>query len=253
MALLQTVFLLQIVAPDYFLIYAESINYFSRFYRLVMYLVLGAIILIEIRDLGEFHIDKFTITTFILSSFLRQRSGIIGDEFFLIFIALVGVSIIFALIIVKPKIVGTNIRWTLASITIGIIAIIVITLLELFFRESWQLTPPFAGNLTATVISHIVRQFSLGALTEEILFRGFLWGYLRRRNWAETQICWAQGALFWLMHFSRVITPFTFFFTIPLLALISSILTFRTKQLFPAILFHTVINVLSALLNLATY
>jgi membrane protease YdiL (CAAX protease family) len=252
-ALLQILFLLQEFAPNFFSEYPEGIDQVSRFYRLIIYTVLGIIVLIEIRNLAEFHIDKFTIATFLLSSFLRQRAGIIGEELFLIFIASIGISIILALIVIKPKILETNFKWALTGLAIGLLVIFAMTLIELFLRDPWQLAPLFRGNLSTTVFSHIVRQFSLGALTEEILFRGFLWGYLRRRHWTDNQVCWAQGLLFWLLHFSRIVTPFTFLLTIPLLTFGTTILTFRTRQVFPAILFHTIINVVSALLNLATY
>jgi membrane protease YdiL (CAAX protease family) len=100
----------------------------------------------------------------------------------------------------------------------------------------------------------IVREFSSGALLEELLFRGFFWGYLRRQISEEGKIYWIQFILFWFVHLRRVVTaPFTFFIAIPLLAMLSSQLTLRSRQIFPAVLSHTVINILSTLLNLAAY
>jgi len=252
-SVLQITFLLQVLAPDIFSAYTGSISYISRFYGSIVYIVLGLVTLIEIRDLDRFHIDKFTLVTFILGSLVRQRTGIIGEGLLLMIIGLIGVVIIIVLVVVKPKTLRTSFRWALAGIAVGSICVILLTLLELFLRHTWQLTPLFRGSLIATVINYISREFSLGALMEEMTFRGFLWGYLRERNWAESKICWVQGLLFWLLHLSKIVTPFTLLFSIPLLILISTILTFRTKQIFPAILSHTVINVASALLNLATY
>jgi len=252
-ASLQLVFLLQILAYDFFSAYAESISYISRLYGSAIYITLGTVILIEIRNLDKFHIDKFAIATFILSCFLRQRSGITGEGLLLIIIGLIGALIVFALIMIKPKILRTDFRWALVGIALGFASIIVITLLELLLRHTWQFAPLFRGSVIATVLNYIAKEFSLGALMEEMTFRGFLWGYLRERSWAESKICLAQGFLFWLLHLSRIATPFTLLFSIPLLTLISTMLTFRTKQIFPAILSHTVINVASALLNLPTY
>jgi membrane protease YdiL (CAAX protease family) len=250
---LQIVFLLQVFASDFFSAYAESVGYASRFYGSVIYITLGVVILIEIRNLDRFHLDKFTIATFILSCFLRQRSGIIGEELLLIIIGLIGALLIFALIIIKPKFLRTDFRWAVVGIALGLTSAIVITLFELLLRHTWQLNPLFRGSLIATVFNYITREFSLGALMEEIMFRGILWGHLRERNWAESRIYWAQGFLFWLLHLSKIVTPFTLFFSIPLLTLISTMLTRRAKHIFPAILAHTVINVASALLGLATF
>jgi membrane protease YdiL (CAAX protease family) len=92
----------------------------------------------------------------------------------------------------------------------------------------------------------IVRNF-LYALTlvapfEEIIWRGVFWGQLRKWNVNENRIIWLQGVLFWLLHGWQIFTPITFFITIPTCTLIFSLLIKHSKQLFPSIVSHTLIN-----------
>jgi membrane protease YdiL (CAAX protease family) len=218
-----------------------------------MYLTFSVLIGVESKNLEEFHIDKFTVVTFILGSILRRRIGIPTEGFFLILIALSGILVIFILISKKPSLPRTNRRWVFVGMVISVVAVIMITLLEVLFRNTWAVTPLFRNNLVATVIGEIVREFSFGALIEEILFRGFLWGYLIREGWSENKVIWTQGILFWALHLSRIVTPFTFFIVIPLITIIFSKLTLKSRQLFPAIVAHIIVNVISSMLNLATY
>jgi membrane protease YdiL (CAAX protease family) len=250
---LQILFLIAEFDPYFRHTYDATINYLICIYYIIIYFAVSVLIWIEIKHIEEFHIDKFTLIIFILSALFRRRLGINGENYFLILIGLTGISTIVALIVNKPEISRTNLRWALTGVVVGGVALIPITLLESLLRGSWLPTPLYQNNVVVTVIRQIVYEFSFTAPIEEILYRGFLWGYLRRKGWAENKIFWGQGVLFWLLHLSRFVTPFTFFLIIPLLTLISSKLTLRSKQVFPAILSHTVINTIGAILNLATY
>jgi len=251
--ILQFLFLAELVAPNIYSAYSMLIRYIAISYRTAMYMVVAILIWTEIKNLEEFHIDKFTVATFILGAFLQQRLEVVGGGYFLVLIGATGISIIVALIVKRPRILRTDFYWALLGVVVGGITIIAITYLELLLRHAWVPTPLLRNNIMLTISNLTIREFFASALVEEILFRGFLWGYLKRRGWEERKIFWIQGLLFWITHFSRLATPFTFFVAIPILTLISSKLTLRTKQVFPAVLSHAVINILSAMLNLATY
>lgn len=250
---LQIVFLAGAINPYIYLTYSETIRYIGIIYLVAMYMIGAILIWTEIKDLKEFHIDKFAIVTFILSSFFRQSLDIAGGSYFWVLIGMIGISVGVALVIRKPKLLQTDIRWTLIAAFVGGVVIIVITFAELGLRQSWAPAPLLQNNITLTVSNLMVRELFAGVLLEEILFRGFLWGYLKKLGWKDRKIFWTQGILFWITHFGRIFTPFTFFVIIPVITLISSKLTLRTKQIFPAIISHTVINILSALLSLADY
>lgn len=229
-------------------------SYFSYAYVVMLCIGLTALIWIEIRNLEEFHIDKFTIITFILGSLLRPRVGIAGEAYFSGLVRLSGILIVIVLIVKKPKTLRTNLRWSLTGIIAGSISVILIAILELYLRPTWLPSPLLQNSTAPTVLGMIFKQFSMGVPLEEIWFRGFLWGYLRRYGWEENKIIWTQGLLFWLIHFSRIFAePFTFFLVIPLFTLILSKLRSYSKQIYPSILSHTIMNTVGALLNLATF
>jgi membrane protease YdiL (CAAX protease family) len=252
--ILQVLFLVEELSSYFLNTYAETIRYLSYILDATMYLIWAILIWIEIEHLEEFNIDKFTIISFILGSLFRRRLGVYGEEYFLIFIGLAGISTVVAWVGKKPKIPRTNIRWAIAGIVIASVVLIPISLLEFFLRPDWHMAPLFKDNLVLTATREINYQFSFAAILEEFLFRGFLWGYLKRKGWKESKIFWAQGILFWLLHFSKLlVTPFTFFLILPVTTYISSKLTMHSKQIYPAFLSHAVINAVCSMLNLATY
>ena len=200
--------------------------------------------------MDEFNIDLFTVVSLLLFLFLR----LIFDERYLLIIIVVSCGVVvFAFIRSKPRIVKTNLRWTLLGIAGSVAVLVLIIQFELLIRRTWAAGSLIQNNLILTVIIKIAEQFSYTSLPEEIIFRGFVWGYMRRKGCAENKIVWAQGIMFWLTHFSRIATPFSFFVFIPIQTFIYSQLTLRTKQVFPAVISHTVFNVVGSMLRLATF
>jgi hypothetical protein len=246
----QMVNLVAAIDADFFSAYSTTINNISYALSAVMCLIVAILICIEINNLEEFNIDKFTIITLILFSFVRL---LFGGSYFLILIGLACVLVIVTFIAKKPKVLKTNLRWTILGIAISVAAFFLIAQFELLLRHVWLAPHILQNSFAITAIIHIIQELSFTLLPEEILFRGFIWGYLRREGWGENKTIWAQGILFWLIHFGRLVTPFTFFVAIPILTLISSQLTKRSKQVFPAILSHTIINSVSSIFNLATF
>ena len=101
-----------------------------------------------------------------------------------------------------------------------------------------------SNNIILEVIRRAIYDLSYVAPIEEILFRGLLWGYLVRVGWKEDKVFWFQAVLFWISHISRIEYPVSFFITIPISTIVFSILVRYSKQLFPSIIAHTVLNTL---------
>lgn len=250
--ILQFVFLIESIFPQS-VSFNETIRYIAIAYRTAMHVVVAALLLYEMDNLTEFGIDKFTVATFIIGSFLEQRLDIKGDVYFHAIRGLVGLVVIAALFKRKPNLMQTNVSWSLVGIVFGAIAIAFIFYIELVLRGIWVFAPLLQNSLPLTISNLIVRELFTTAILEEVLFRGFLWGHLRRLGWDNGKTVWFQGILFWLTHVGRLFTPFTLFITIPVITIISSKLTSHSRQVFPAIVSHATINILSAILNLATY
>lgn len=234
--------------------HAAILGYLNYLYSIVMHLILILLVLAEAKNLEEFHVDKFSIITFLVFSILRPMYGFWSANCFLVLIALTSITTIILLIRKKPKLLKTNLRFSLLGIVAGAVLLILLAYLALAFGFIWSPVPLLQNSTILGPVALIAREFSSGALLEELLFRGFFWGYLKRQILDEKRIYWIQFLIFWFLHLRRAVTaPFTFFVSIPLLTILSSQLTLRSKQIFPAVLSHTVINVLSTLLNLAAH
>ncbi len=247
---LQIISLVVSLDQNLFSMYAATINNAVNTSNAVVILIIAILISVEVKNLDEFNIDKFSIITLILFPLLRL---LLEKSYLSVILGMACVLLIVALFRTKPNIVKTNFRWTLLGMVLSAGALIIIFQFELHLRRAWLTAPLLHDNLAGTAIMYIVQQLSSTSLPEEILFRGFIWGYLRRDGWGETKTIWIQGILFWLLHFRRIAMPFTFFVSIPILTILSSQLTKRSKQVFPAILSHTIINAVSAILNLSTF
>jgi len=67
-------------------------------------------------------------------------------------------------------------------------------------------------------------------VTEEIMYRGMLWMFLKNLKWNEVTIMFFTAFLFWMSHLNLFFSPFNFWFYIPLLSLILGYL-FRLTEI----------------------
>jgi membrane protease YdiL (CAAX protease family) len=232
------------------LISSQALSYLYYVYITLMYLSLSVLIYFEVEKLEEFHFDRFTVVTFVLGSIIRPRLGIRGEGVFLILIGLAGILVICTLILKKPSIPKTKLQWVIAGIVISSMAAILLTLLGFTL---WSPGENINNIRVMNVLSLIVIEFSSAPIMEEVLLRGFLWGYLRRKGYSESKVFWVQGILFWLLHIGKIFSPFTFFVFIPIFTMLYSKLTLHSKQLFPAVIAHLLVNVVSVLFGWAVY
>jgi membrane protease YdiL (CAAX protease family) len=234
---LQFVQLFTIVNPNLAYIYITT-----------SYIVIAVLIWSERKQLHEYHLEKFSLFLFILSSIARRRLGINGEVYYLILIALSGLSVIIVMYINRSRIQKTNIRWALAGAFWGCVLLILTFFCESFQWKIWIDETLVSDNLVLLVLRQVVYNYSFGVIIEEMIFRGFLWGYLRKMGWEEKKIFWVQGIVFCLSHLYRIKTPVTFFITIPLLTFVSSKLVQRFRQVFPSILSHLITNTMTPIL-----
>jgi membrane protease YdiL (CAAX protease family) len=78
-------------------------------------------------------------------------------------------------------------------------------------------------------------------LWEEMIFRGFISGYLFQKGWQEKYVWLAQGLLFWFGHLTRL-SGVPLFLFLPVSIFIFTFLCKSTKSIFPGVLAHTTFN-----------
>jgi membrane protease YdiL (CAAX protease family) len=246
----QIVYLAAAINADFYTVNAAIIDAFSYALRAFSYLLIVILICSEINNLEEFNVDKFTLISLILFSFMRL---IFERNPFSILIGLACILLIVTFFARKPTTLRTNLRWAILSIVISVAVMVSILLVEKLLRDTWPAIYLYKNNLTITTIGLIIKELSLTSLPEEILFRGLIWGYLKKEGWGENRIIWTQGILFWFLHFGKLFTPFAFFVVIPVLTVIASQFTKRSRQIFPAVLSHTIMNTIGVIFRMATF
>ncbi|MEW6609713.1 MAG: CPBP family intramembrane glutamic endopeptidase [bacterium] len=217
-------------------------------YVTVIYLVIALLICLERKNLNEFNLDRLSLLILILSSVFRRRLGVENEGYFLFVIGIAGLAVFISTIPNWTKTPKTDFRWLAIGLFVALLSLIPITFIESFQVQTIQNSGPGLYGLFWDMIRRAIYELSFTAPVEEILFRGFIWGYLRKLKWDVNKIIWVQGALFWFLHIGRIRSPLTFFFSVPILTYISSELTKRSGQVSPSIISHLIINTIGSVL-----
>jgi membrane protease YdiL (CAAX protease family) len=118
---------------------------------------------------------------------------------------------------------------------------------SLIQRGSNQVTLPVLGYL-------FVAQLSNAAIAEEPLFRGFLWGYLRKWNWSDRWICLFQAGIFTLGHLYYIHQyPLSFWVIVPLSGLILGLLVWKSRSIGTSMITHGLLNSVADLVSHYTW
>lgn len=221
----------------------------TYFYLVTTYLVIAALVWLNKQNLEDFHLDKLTLFTLVFSSIFRRRLGIAYEGYFLMLIGFGGLLILIIAVVNRSILPKTNVKWSILGLLYGILSLIPSTIIQSFQGQAIANEGFYINNTVFLIARQFIFELSFGVPVEEIVFRGFIWGYLLKLGWAEKNAMWGQGILFWLLHFGRVGTPLIFFLSIPLLTFVSSKLTSRSRQIFPAIISHTIINSMTPILS----
>jgi membrane protease YdiL (CAAX protease family) len=104
---------------------------------------------------------------------------------------------------------------------------------------------PDLFDLLAPVAMSFPYQLGYAAVTEEPLFRGFLWGYLRKSGWKEIWIWLTQAGLFALGHIYYLNkAPLSFGIIVPVGALVMGLFAWRSRSIATSMAAHGAMNAL---------
>jgi membrane protease YdiL (CAAX protease family) len=221
-------------------------------YEVCTYVLTAFLIWWERDRLAEFHIDKpalFLILFFrplqtLILSYWDVDTPMVFPGFPNLMIWFTSITLLLALLrsgIKLSSISASTWSWT----GIGILSGIAVSILKDFasFRSMLSNDGHFFPLLATSTSLNVLYHLGFAPLNEEPLFRGFLWGALRQRNWHNGSILIVQAILFTGAHayFAKQY-PFEFWIFIPAAAILFGILTMRSRSIAPAILAHAMIN-----------
>jgi membrane protease YdiL (CAAX protease family) len=196
-------------------------------------------------ELNSFHIDKFCLFLFILFGSLFRVRGI--DNFvtlileFFLFLFVVTLSII----LIKAKIPIRSFpifnKWNGFAIIFGFVFVAFVITFDP--RIGFDSVKSISIMLLASsFLKNLYIEMGSSVIIEEPIFRGFLWGTLRKLSWPESIIFLLQAFLFWISHIYYLRHPFTFWIAAPILSLLLGYLALKTKSIIPPMITHVIYN-----------
>lgn len=227
--------------------YGYAICIFAASFQLVLLIT----VLMEIDHLADFHLDRWTlIITVLFGSILRKRTDVPFEILFQIIQWLSSLAILAVLIRYRKKIPSTKVNWSLGGALAGLVMAVIQAYLVSFYEPVYLETSPYPVGSIVYILAKTFQQLTYITPIEEIVFRGLLWGYLIRGGWSEKKVFWVQAILFWLMHIPQVfITPIPLLGVVPITILVISLFVLFSKQIFPAIAAHTLLNVFQPIIG----
>jgi len=241
--------------------FAASIRYFAQpdwlspTFEIGTYALTAALIWWERDHLADFNIGQLSVWLIIIFKPLETVIIPIGGFPSLLafpgvpslIIWTIAIALAVALWQARPnfkKATFTTYLWFAVGLEVGIMMAILFGILESPQIDSKVLGKnPVHFLLLASAAWSFLYQMGYAAVSEEPLFRGFLWGYLRKWGWRDVWIWLFQAALFWLAHIYYINeAPLSFWFIVPVGALVLGLLVWRSRTIATSMAAHSAAN-----------
>lgn len=221
------------------------------------YLLIALLILWERDRLAQSNIDGLALGILLAKPVESIFYVAWGKMIYLLYIP-IGIGLALALLRLRPAVSGPNKkswRWLAAGILTGMAFGIITGYIFSHFQASgpgWVgkqsfstilLKPLFLIQYLGFMIINPVQQMFYAGAMEEPLFRGFLWGALRRLGWRNGWICLFQAGIFCLGHIYYIPAKlyWSFGFTF-IAALVFGFLAWRSRSIATSMAAHGFVN-----------
>jgi hypothetical protein len=239
-----------------FMGYCTDRGWLDPAYQIGTYFLTACLIWLERDRLAEFHIDTLALIVIIFfkpiqTAYLAVR-GAVGHPLAFpgsgaIAIWIIAAGLLLALWLGRPRparVTGSSMLWFGIGLLIGFLTAVISGWLMSFQMEE---TGPLGGSGIFSYLlpaaRDILYQLGYAAVSEEPLFRGFLWGYLRKAGWRNIWILLFQAGLFMVGHIYYIAEyPVSFWLIVPLGALVLGGLVWRSKTISSSLAAHAALN-----------
>ncbi len=240
-----------------FLIYAPPGDrpWAPVFFQLGTYFLTAFLIWWEREDLSKVHIDTLALAIIILfkpaQTLILRYLGVDTTLTFpnpvgvLVWVIAIGLVIALWRSGFRPEPVrASDWGWLSFGLLVGFV-LSALPNMDVFHSSLRAESPPYVTLPTVAASTGITFLYQIGfaAVTEEPLFRGFLWGYLRRLGGREIWAWLVQAALFMSAHVYFIeALHFNFWVAVPGGALIFGLLAWRSRSIVPGMMAHAAYN-----------
>jgi len=268
LALIVVLFALRYLVTAFRVLSGEPPAWFMAAFEIGTYFLVAAFLILEVHSLKDYHITPMAAWIIIL--FKPIETLILGGwqvvdsqaSFALAFpktpAVFIWANAVILFLFLRPVLIqkGAIQRqdWIelLAGLMVGLL-IAVLTAIPAAFTVGSSNPVKSAGIWIAIFsgISTIPYQFGYAAISEEPVFRGFLWGWLRKVGRRDVWIWLFQAGLFTLAHLYYLKSaPLMFWFSVPLGGLVLGWLAWRYRSIAVSMAAHGVVNGLDRTLEL---
>ena len=196
-------------------------------------------------NLSFYNIDQSAIVILFLFSIvfrIRKFDSLFAFFFEVVFLfATTVVLVIFlnkSITLNKNKIIS---KWFLLSIISGVL----FSILMISIENGTDFDTILNSNSFQSVYSifyYIFYGIGVTGIFEEPIYRGFLWGTLKKSGMSDWISLIIQASLFWISHLNMIHSTFSFFIIAPIFSLILGLLMYKSKSIIPPLLFHCIYN-----------
>lgn len=226
-------------------------EWFRCIFYFLMFLIIAILILVERTRLEKSNIDVLSLSVIILfGSFLRPFITEYPwfTKILTMFFAIIGVVLLYMWLIRR------RLQTTIPSkLLLWIVLSFFICLTEYTIAKLITSLPPIGSSRSLFLNSLYMVNYQLSniVIPEEAIFRGFLWGSLKRKGFADYKILLIQSFLFMTGHINIYhIRSLWYYIFILGQGVIFGLLAWRSRSILPGVITHTFHNTLAYLSSL---
>jgi membrane protease YdiL (CAAX protease family) len=220
-------------------------------YEVGTYLLTALFLWWEIENLKEYHIDTLALLIIIvfkpIQTLILRFWGFPGNALafpHLPALLMWAIALVLAIACWIRRKDLPKFEWkSLGFFGLGILAGIILGILlaiPMSYQVDYVLSPAQFWNMVKQQgLTIFLYQVGYAGVAEEPLFRGFLWGALRKTGWKDLRIWLLQAGLFTLAHmyyFGR--NPISLFIIVPVGALAIGLVAWKTRSISSSLALH---------------
>jgi len=236
--------ILRIVLINGLRYYFSTLNYhIVVIYELIVYILIFTLIIINHSELPAYNIDKSSLILIILFSSLL-RFEISNEKYWGYYSTIfwgISLGLLVILILKWPQLPSVKLKWILLSALLGFGIPLIYLLIQLINREQ-------SVSLISIFINFVINTFFFmghASIQEEILFRGFLWGYMQNKGISDKKTWLFTSFIFIVAHYYSLIyrnTTISGLIIFLIICLVYGWLVWCSRSVSPSMVSHSIFN-----------
>jgi membrane protease YdiL (CAAX protease family) len=218
--------------------------WFQHWYAGIAFILTATIVWLNRHRLAALNIDRPFIVALIIGGvlytfYLRYGVGIFVG---------IAIGLIFLAYQTNQLVLSNPVSFSKATGLLMFLTVLLPLVPVLFIGPTLKST--LDTNAFTTTLQQILIT-DLAAITfEEVLFRGALWAYIISFGLSARTAFYTTAVFYWISHHRLLAlsTPYSFWVSLPIQAILLGIMTWRSKSLTPSTISHFLFNFISQLL-----